>query len=135
MPLGIAPEEMALNGLAITWRNWGNGASASCGQFACDRDVEGSDKGIWERTVYQTGDGAGKGLYPRRGLKPGRPGLSMGIMYQPECYSARGGDTGTDKRCSTLRPASGLPHPREGDNLVSSVKEVIEVTGAAGVPL
>ena len=40
------------------------GASASCGQLACDRDVEGGDQGIWERSVYQTGDGPGESLYP-----------------------------------------------------------------------
>ena len=53
--LGIAPEEMAIERF---------GASASCGQLACDRDVEGGDQGIWERSVYQTGDGPGESLYP-----------------------------------------------------------------------
>lgn len=73
--------------------------------------------------------------YIREGMDAGAVGLSMGIMYQPECYSGPGEMT---ELVSAMAPY-GRPlacHIRgEGDNLISSVKEIIEIAKEAGVPL
>lgn len=61
----------------------------------------------------------------REGLEAGAAGISMGIMYQPECYSTE------DEVVTLLRTAA--PYGRvltchirgEGNNLVSSLEEVI----------
>lgn len=62
-------------------------------------------------------------------------GLSMGIMYLPECYSSF-------EELTVLAKAAGrkggvlTTHIRgEGDTLVSSVREVISVADAAEIPL
>jgi N-acyl-D-aspartate/D-glutamate deacylase len=63
----------------------------------------------------------------------GALGLSFGIMYQPECYSSR-------EELTTLARAVGngtlCTHIRgEGDSLISSIEEVLDVAFNAGVPL
>lgn len=73
--------------------------------------------------------------YIQEGLRAGAVGLSMGIMYQPECYSSR--EELVDL-VSAAEP-SGKPlacHIRgEGDNLIPSVQEIIEVARQARIPL
>lgn len=63
----------------------------------------------------------------------GALGLSFGIMYQPECYSSR-------EELTALARAAGegilCTHIRgEGDSLVSSIEEMLDVAFNAGVPL
>lgn len=68
-------------------------------------------------------------------MSAGARGLSFGIMYQPECYSS------TEELASLARAASrhgGIltAHIRgEGDSLVRSVEEVVEVAQRAEIPL
>lgn len=65
-------------------------------------------------------------------MKAGAAGVSVGIMYIPECYSS------TDEFARLLEPVGrygGLvtAHIRgEGDSLVDSVKEIIEIGKRAG---
>ena len=73
--------------------------------------------------------------YVQESLNAGALGLTAGIMYQPECYSSEeeyvqligmARDTGKPLAC----------HIRgEGDNLVSSVGEILRIAKHAGVPL
>lgn len=73
--------------------------------------------------------------YISEAMQAGAVGLTTGIMYQPECYSSR-------KEFVSLVSAAA-PYGRvlathirgEGDNLVPSVAEVIEIAKEAGVPL
>ena len=68
-------------------------------------------------------------------LAAGAPGISLGIMYLPECYSS------TDEFAAILEPAGRYgrvitTHIRgEGDSMVSSVAEVIEIAKKAGCAL
>lgn len=71
----------------------------------------------------------------REALDQGAFGLSLGIMYQPECYSSR------DELVAVVR-AAAVPgavlctHIRgEGDSLADSVAEVIGIAAEAGIPL
>ena len=71
----------------------------------------------------------------REALDLGAPGISAGIMYIPECYST------TDEFAELLKPLgkSGrvlTTHIRgEGDSMVESVREVLEIAEKAGCPL
>lgn len=65
----------------------------------------------------------------------GAVGVSLGIMYLPECYSS------TDEMAEILKPVGEYgrvitAHIRgEGDSMVESVKEVIEIAKKAGCAL
>ena len=71
----------------------------------------------------------------RHALDLGAFGLTLGIMYQPECYSSR------EELAQVVQAAAGrdavlCTHIRgEGNSLVESVDEVIDVAGRAGVAL
>ncbi len=73
--------------------------------------------------------------YIRENLESGVLGLSMGIMYQPECYSSYKEMTELLKTAAPYgRPL--MCHIRgEGDSLVSSVREVIGLCQEAELPL
>ena len=68
-------------------------------------------------------------------LKAGAPGISIGIMYLPECYST------TDEFAYILEPVGKYgrvitTHIRgEGDSMVDSIAEVIEIARKAGCAL
>ena len=68
-------------------------------------------------------------------LAEGAPGISLGIMYLPECYSS------TEEFARILRPVGKYgrvitTHIRgEGDSMVDSVREVIEIAKKAGCAL
>lgn len=65
-------------------------------------------------------------------MQEGAPGVSVGIMYIPECYST------TDEFARMLEPVGRYggvvtAHIRgEGDSMVASVKEIIEIGAKAG---
>lgn len=97
-------------------------------------------------TVKMTAHGFGPGPYSRReldhavgmvreGMQAGARGISLGIMYQPECWSDR------EEMIELVRPAAeagGIlcTHIRgEGDSLVESVQEVIDIANRAEIPL
>lgn len=73
--------------------------------------------------------------YIEEALEQGAVGVSAGIMYLPECYSS------TDEYARMLAPMKkyGVPlcvHIRgEGDSLVNSIREVIEIGKKAGCPV
>ena len=68
-------------------------------------------------------------------LDKGAPGISLGLMYLPECYGT------TEEFAEMLRPVGErhsliTTHIRtEGDTLVKSVEEVIEIARCAGCAL
>ena len=71
----------------------------------------------------------------RQALDQGAFGLTLGIMYQPECYSSR------EELTAVVQAAAGpgrvlCTHIRgEGNSLVESVDEVIDVAAQAGIAL
>ncbi|MDR1533067.1 MAG: amidohydrolase family protein [Clostridiales bacterium] len=73
--------------------------------------------------------------FVREGLQAGAYGISFGLMYQPECWSA------FEDLVALARPVSqagGLlcAHIRcEGGSLLDSVREIIDIAGRAGVRL
>lgn len=73
--------------------------------------------------------------YVEDAMQQGAYGVSLGIMYLPECYST------TDELAQVVAPAAkanGIltTHIRgEGDSLVSSVEEVIEIARRTGIRL
>jgi N-acyl-D-aspartate/D-glutamate deacylase len=71
--------------------------------------------------------------YIEQAREYGALGLSFGIMYQPECYSSR------EELTALARAAGGsilCVHIRgEGDSLVSSIEEILDVAFKADVPL
>jgi N-acyl-D-aspartate/D-glutamate deacylase len=71
--------------------------------------------------------------YIGQAMECGALGLSFGVMYQPECYSTR------EELTTLARAAAGrtlCAHIRgEGDSLVASVREVIDVARDARLPL
>lgn len=68
-------------------------------------------------------------------LDAGACGISAGIMYQPECYMTK------ENYIDILKPLRKFNRPLvahirgEGDNLIPSLLEVIEITEKAGIPL
>lgn len=68
-------------------------------------------------------------------MKRGAAGVSLGIMYLPECYSS------TDEFAEILKPVGQYgriitAHIRgEGDSMVESVNEIIEIAKKAGCAL
>lgn len=73
--------------------------------------------------------------YIREGMQAGAVGLSMGIMYQPECYSSR------QELVEMISAAAPYNRPLtchirgEGDHLISSVEEVLGIADEAGIAL
>lgn len=71
----------------------------------------------------------------RQAMEQGAFGVSLGLMYQPECY------TTAEEQVQLIRPAAqagGLltTHIRgEGNSLVQSVREVIDIAERAGIRL
>lgn len=74
-------------------------------------------------------------VYIREALSAGAVGLTTGIMYQPECYSAK------EEFIQLISAAAPWHRPLsahirgEGDNLVPSVREIIDLAKRADVPL
>lgn len=73
--------------------------------------------------------------YLREALEAGAVGLTTGIMYQPECYAARAEFVELIHTAAPYgRPLAA--HIRgEGDNLVPSVAEILDIAKQAEVPL
>lgn len=71
--------------------------------------------------------------YVREAMEQGAFGVSLGFMYQPECY------TTPEEQIAVIRPAAqagGLltTHIRgEGNSLVGSVREVLDIADRAGI--
>lgn len=104
------------------------------GFFAASDSIKVALKGFGDR-AYTKEEQIKAGEYVKQALDLGAFGLTLGIMYQPECYSSK------EELIDVVRAAAGrnvvlCTHIRgEGDSLVESVDEVIDVAARAGVPL
>ncbi|WMJ87465.1 N-acyl-D-amino-acid deacylase family protein [Anaerocolumna sp. MB42-C2] len=133
--LGIAPEQMSMEYFseyikALEEKELPIQVGSYIGTGTLKAAIKGYGKTPFTRAEMEKAK-----AYIKEGMEAGAVGLSMGIMYQPECYSTR-------KEMTELISAAapyGRPlacHIRgEGNNLVSSVKEIIEITREAEVPL
>lgn len=133
--LGIAPEDMAIEKFSDYLEELGKRElPLHVGSYIATGTLKAAVKG-YGRGPFTSEEMERASAYIREGLLAGAVGLSMGIMYQPECYSS-----GAEMR-NLIRAAAPFGRPLachirgEGDNLVSSVKEIIEVAGEAGLPL
>jgi N-acyl-D-aspartate/D-glutamate deacylase len=87
----------------------------------------------FSRTPFTPEEGAAAVGYIEQAMEAGALGLSFGLMYQPECFSSR-------EELVRLARAAGKgllsTHIRgEGDSLVRSVEEVIDIARRAEIPL
>lgn len=133
--LGIAPDEMAVLTFSDYLKELGcRELPLHVGSYIATGTLKAAIKGYGKAPFTKAEMETAK-TYIREGLKAGAVGLSMGIMYQPECYSSR------EELQEMIFAAAPYGRPLachirgEGDNLVSSVKEIIEITGEAGIPL
>lgn len=73
--------------------------------------------------------------YVRDAMEHGACGLSLGIMYQPECYSSPSENV-VLARAAAEKGGILCTHIRgEGDSLVEAVQEAIDIADRAGIPL
>lgn len=104
------------------------------GFFAASDSIKVALKGFGSK-AYTEEELAKAQEYVKSALDQGAFGITLGIMYQPECYSNR------EELEAVVKAAAGnggilCTHIRgEGDSLVESVEEVIDVAAKAGVPL
>jgi N-acyl-D-aspartate/D-glutamate deacylase len=87
----------------------------------------------FSRKPFTPPESAAAVKYIEQAMETGALGLSFGLMYQPECFSSR-------EELVTLARAADKgflsTHIRnEGDNLVDSVEEVIDIARKAELPL
>lgn len=133
--LGIAPSQMKMESFS-DYLNALNQASKQLhmgsyiGTGAVSAAVKGYTKSPFTKQEMELAKS-----YIKEGLDAGAVGVSMGLMYQPECYSSK------EEILDLLSAAT--PYHRlvtchirgEGDNLIPSVKEVIELAKRAELPL
>ncbi len=133
--LGIAPEQLKMEYFYEYVRALkGTALPIHVGSYIGTGTLKASIKGYGKAPFTKEEMEKAK-AYISEGMEAGAVGLSMGIMYQPECYSSR--------REMTELVSASAPYGRpltchirgEGDNLVSSVKEIIEIAREAEVPL
>lgn len=133
--LGVAPKELKLESYsqymkALETKGMPLHVGSYIGTGAVKAAIKGYNKSPFTRVEMDTARG-----YIREQLEAGALGLSMGIMYQPECYSTR------EEIVELLSVATSFRRPLtchirgEGDNLVPSVKEMIEICKRAELPL
>ncbi len=133
--LGIAPPEMKLERFSDYIKALENTSMPiHMGSYLGTGAIKAAVKGF-QKTPFTEEEMKTAQSYIVEGLKAGAFGLSMGIMYQPECYSTR------DEIIRMLSVAAPFQRPLtchirgEGDNLVPSVKEIIEIAKRAELPL
>ena len=73
--------------------------------------------------------------YLDQALDAGAQGISMGIMYTPECFADTAELTRLVRRVNRRRPLLSCHIRGEGDSLLASVREVLAIAQAADVPL
>lgn len=92
--------------------------------------VKGYQAGPFTRSELEKAAG-----HIREALEEGALGVSMGIMYQPECYSSR------EEMLYLLKAAAPFQRPMmchmrgEGDLLIPSVREIVGLCREAQLPL
>lgn len=133
--IGTAPEDLAFE----TYEDYGKAMEAAdlpvnMGFFAASDSIKVALKGFGNK-AYTEEELAKAQAYVKGALAQGAFGITLGIMYQPECYSSREELTAVVKAVAV---SGGIlcTHIRgEGDSLVESVEEVIDVAAKARVPL
>lgn len=104
------------------------------GFLAATGAIKAAVKG-YSKTPYTAAELKTAAAYMQEAMEAGAFGASMGIMYQPECYSTK------EEFLTLIEPAAKSGgtlccHIRgEGDNLVKSVQEVIEIAALAQIRL
>lgn len=73
--------------------------------------------------------------YLKEAMEAGCLGITSGIMYQPECYSTKEEMTELLSAVSPYQRPLSCHIRGEGDNLVASVEEIIEICKKAQMPL
>jgi N-acyl-D-amino-acid deacylase len=132
--IGRLPEDMTFE----TYEDYRNALEAAdlpvnMGFFAASDSIKVALKGFGNK-AYTEEELIKAQEYVKSALAQGAFGVTLGIMYQPECYSNREELTAVVKAAGKV----GIlcTHIRgEGDSLVESVEEVIDVAAKAGVPL
>ncbi len=133
--IGTAPEDL----LFETYEDYGKALDAAdlpinMGFFAASDSIKVALKGFGS-SAYTEEELTKAQEYVKNAVAQGAFGVTLGIMYQPECYSNR------EELTAVVKAAAGsggilCTHIRgEGDSLVDSVEEVIDVAAEAGVPL
>lgn len=133
--LGIAPKDMWISGYPeYAQMLKKRGAPLHVGCYQGLGAVEAAVRGYGKSPLTQKESDLAKG-YIREALEAGCPGISSGIMYQPECYFSE------EEITELLKAAAPYGRPLachirgEGDNLVPSVKEIIHLCKKAEIPL
>lgn len=104
------------------------------GYLAAAGAVKTAVKGFVD-TPYSEGEMKKAQAYVRQAMEAGALGVSLGIMYPPEVYSTR------EEMARVVAPAAAYGalltcHLRgEGDSLVASVQEAIDIAERAGLRL
>jgi N-acyl-D-amino-acid deacylase len=133
--LGAAPEQLQMEHYheyieALEARELPLHVGSYIGAGALKAAIKGYGKSAFTQSEMEQAK-----AYIREGMEAGAVGLSMGLMYQPECYSSR------EELVALASCAAPFGRPLtchirgEGDNLISSVKEITEIAKQAGVPL
>lgn len=133
--LGVAPSEMKLCGFGDYIRALeGAAPKINVGGLAATGAIKVAAKGFVKTPFTQAEMDTAIG-YVKEAMEAGAFGLSMGIMYNPECYSSKDEFVRLVKAAA---PYSGVLccHIRgEGNSLLPSVEEIIDIAGQAGVAL
>lgn len=110
------------------------GTTINVGMLAATGAIKAAVKGF-SNSPYTTKELSNAQALLCQTLEAGAVGISCGIMYSPECY------TSTDEYVSFLSPAAKYgriltSHIRgEGDGLLSSLMEIIDIAKRSGLPL
>ena len=73
--------------------------------------------------------------YIKDAMEAGALGMSFGIMYTPECYLSKEDLVAMAAECGRHGGMVSCHVRGEGDSLVPSVQEILEICGKANVPL
>ncbi len=133
--IGTAPGDLAFE----TYEDYGKALGAAdlpinMGFFAASDSIKVALKGFGNK-AYTEEELIKAQEYVKDAMTQGAFGVTLGIMYQPECYSSQEELIAVVK---AVGESGGIlcTHIRgEGDSLVESVEEVIHVASKAGVPL
>jgi len=133
--LGLAPEGLGLNSHKEYYEALQNrNMPLHVGSYIGTGTVKAAVKG-YGKSPFTKKEMAEAKAYIHEGLEAGALGLSMGIMYQPECYSTE------EEIIELLGAATPFNRPLschirgEGDNLVPSIQEMIRICDEVGLPL
>ena len=133
--IGTMPENMVL----VTYEDYVKAMEATklpinLGFLAGTDSIKVAVKGFGNKP-YTRAELQKAQAYVKEAMEQGAFGISMGIMYQPECYSSREELVEIGKAAGEFNGVLCTHIRGEGDSLTESVEEVIEIAAGAGVPL